>query len=139
MSNTIVDEGGVGGGVVDILGCLGFVSNARPLPTGEYDADGKEIIDNFDMLKSQCGFKLAEIVNSNGLYEDAEVDVQQRIIEQLEQLKQKSIDSDMKRGLMPKEEIVSNIGYSPDDMDNYIMRAYFEFATRTVGTYMQSF
>jgi phage terminase large subunit len=83
MSNTIVDEGGVGGGVVDILQCLGFVANARPLPTGEYDADGKEIIDNFDMLKSQCGWKLANIINANGLYEECTPEIQELITDQL--------------------------------------------------------
>lgn len=127
MSMTVVDEGGVGGGVVDILQCVGFVSNAKPYPTGEYNSDGTKKIDNFDMLKSQCGFKLAEIINDNGLYENAEPDIQEKIIEQLEQLKQKSVDSDLKKGLMPKDEIISNIGYSPDDLDTYIMKALFEF------------
>lgn len=127
MRNTIVDEGGVGGGVVDLLACIGFVSNAKPLPTGEYDANGVEIKDNFDMLKSQCGFKLADKINAGEVYERAPGEIQERIIEQLEQLKQKAVDSDLKKGLMPKDEIISNIGYSPDDLDNYIMRAYFEF------------
>jgi phage terminase large subunit len=133
MSNTIVDEGGVGGGVVDILQCLGFVANAKPLPTGEYDANGKEIVDNFDMLKSQCGFKLASIINANGIYEDCAPEIQELITEQIEQLKQKSINSDMKKGLMPKEDIIAMIGYSPDDMDNYIMRASFEFKPVSSG------
>lgn len=127
MSKTVVDEGGVGGGVVDILSCIGFVSNAKPLPTGEIDADGKQKPDNFDMLKSQCGFKLAEKINANLVYEEAAPEIQERVIEQLEQLKQKSVDSDMKKGLMAKEDIIANIGYSPDDLDNYIMRAIFEF------------
>jgi phage terminase large subunit len=139
MSNTIVDEGGVGGGVVDILQCLGFVANARPLPTGEYDADGKEIIDNFDMLKSQCGWKLANIINSNGLYEECTPEIQELITDQLEQLKQKSVNSDMKKGLMPKEEIIAMIGYSPDDLDNYLMRACFEFKPAIVSSYPSFF
>lgn len=134
MSNTIVDEGGVGGGVVDILGCVGFIANAKPLPTNKLDPDGKEVKDNFDMLKSQCGFYLADKVNANQVYESADPEVQERIIEQLEQLKQKSIDSDMKKGLMPKDEIIANIGYSPDDLDNYIMRAYFDLAPKVTAT-----
>lgn len=134
MSNTIVDEGGVGGGVVDLLHCVGFIANARPLPTGEFDEKGNEIKDNFDMLKSQCGFKLAEKINNNQIYEEASPEIQEKIIEQLEQLKQKSVDSDLKKGLMPKDEIIANIGYSPDDLDNYIMRAYFDLAPRTAPT-----
>ena len=35
MSNIVVDEDGVGGGVVDILKCNGFVNNSRPM-------DGKQ-------------------------------------------------------------------------------------------------
>ena len=31
MSNIVVDEDGVGGGVVDILKCNGFVNNSRPM------------------------------------------------------------------------------------------------------------
>lgn len=127
MSNTIVDEGGVGGGVVDLLSCVGFISNAKPLATGDYDViTGKEIIDNFDMLKSQCGFKVAERINANQVYESCQPEVREKVVEQLEQLKQKSINSDMKKGLMPKEDIIDNIGYSPDDLDTYIMRAFFD-------------
>jgi phage terminase large subunit len=139
MSNTIVDEGGVGGGVVDILQCLGFVANAKPLPTGEYNADGKEIVDNFDMLKSQCGFKLADIINANGLYEECTSEIQELITDELEQLKQKSVNSDLKKGLMPKEDIIEMISRSPDDLDNYIMRAYFEFKPATVSSYPSVF
>lgn len=126
MSNTIVDEGGVGGGVVDILHCIGFTANASPLPTGEYDGDGNEIVDNYDMLKSQCGFKLADKINKNEVFEQSEPEVQEIVTEELEQLKQKSVDSDKKKGLIPKDDIKSNIGRSPDDLDTFIMRAYFE-------------
>jgi hypothetical protein len=128
MSRTIVDEGGVGGGVVDILNCVGFIANAKPLDTEKYDEKGDKIVDNFDMLKSQCGFLLADRVNARQVYEKAEPEVREKIIEQLEQLKQKSVNSDLKKGLMSKEEIISLIGYSPDDLDNFIMRAYFDLS-----------
>jgi phage terminase large subunit len=139
MSRVIVDEGGVGGGVVDLLNCVGFVANARPLPTNEYDANGQKIVDNFDMLKSQCGFKLADKIKANEVYEKADPTVQDLLIEQLEQLKQKSVGTDLKKGLMPKDEIISNIGYSPDDLDTYIMRAYFEFKTTSAPVFGGSY
>jgi phage terminase large subunit len=127
MSRVIADEGGVGGGVVDLLRCVGFIANASPLETGEYDKDGKPVKPNFDMLKSQCGFKLAEMVNASAVYERCDDDsVKERIIEEFEQLKQKSIDKDEKKGLMPKDEIKEMIGRSPDELDTYIMRAYFD-------------
>lgn len=116
MSQVIVDEDGVGGGVVDILKCKGFVANSSPL-FGE----------NFDMLKSQCGYKLAELINTDAMYEkvDSPAD-RDALIQQLEQLKKKTEDSDRKQAIMPKEKIVDLIGYSPDDLDNYLLRAWFE-------------
>jgi phage terminase large subunit len=115
MSQVIVDEDGIGGGVVDILKCKGFVANSTPLYGG-----------NFDMLKSQCGYRLSELINANLIYERAEPALMQNIIEELEQLKKKEGDMDKKKGIMPKDKIKDLIARSPDDLDTYIMRAYFE-------------
>jgi len=115
MMNTLVDEDGVGGGVVDILNCKGFHANSSPL-----------FNENYDMLKSQCGYKLAELINAGEIYESCpDTKIREQITEELQQLKQKVLDSDKKKGLMPKEKIVDMIGRSPDDLDTYIMRAYF--------------
>jgi len=78
-------------------------------------------------------------VNANAIFEDASPDIQEKIIEQLEQLKQKSVDSDMKKGLMPKDEIIANIGYSPDDLDTYIMNAYFELTQKHFISYPKTY
>ena len=116
MSQVIVDEDGVGGWVVDILNCKGFVANSSPLFGG-----------NFDMLKSQCGYRLAELINDNLIYDPIEAPaLKEKIIEEIEQLKRKTDDSDKKQAIMPKQIIKDLIGRSPDDMDTYIMRAYFE-------------
>lgn len=114
MHRVIADEDGVGGGVVDQLGCVGFVANSSPLQGA-----------NFDNLKSQCGFKLAELIHQ--IYEPVKDEsVKEKLIQELEQLKQKSLDTDGKRGLIPKDKIKDLIGRSPDDLDTYIMRMYFE-------------
>ena len=129
MSRVIVDEDGVGGGVVDILRCKGFVANSSPL----FGA-------NFDMLKSQCGYMLAELINNNKIYENEPSPAErQSIIEELEQLKRKNEGSDKKQGIMPKEKIKDLIGRSPDDLDTFIMRAYFELTKPKTGVYMPSF
>lgn len=121
MHRVIVDEDGIGGGVVDQLACKGFVANSSP----HHDA-------NFDNLKSQCGFKLAELIGLNQIYEPAKDDtVKEKLIQELEQLKQKSIDTDKKKGLIPKDKIKELIGRSPDDLDTYIMRMYFELTPTT--------
>lgn len=122
MSQVVVDEDGVGGGVVDLLpGCIGFVANSSPL--------NKE---NFANLKAQCAFKLADMVNGNTIYENAEPKVQEMLTEQLEQLKKVSDDPEVKKNIVSKDEIKANIKYSPDDLDTYIMRAIFE--VRKVAT-----
>lgn len=116
MSNVMVDEDGIGGGVVDLCRCKGFVARSTPLK-GE----------NFDMLKSQCGYKLAELINANQIYENEPSPAErERIIEEIEQLKRKKDDSDTKQAIMPKEIIKDLIGRSPDDLDTFIMRAWFE-------------
>jgi hypothetical protein len=116
MQQVIVDEDGIGGGVVDILSCKGFVANSKPL-------GGK----NFDMLKSQCGYRLAELINGNQIYEHIEdTKARESLIEELSQLKRKEETSDKKQAIMSKDAIKDLLGRSPDDLDTYIMRAYFE-------------
>lgn len=113
MRNTIVDEDGVGGGVVDILKCIGFVNNSSPL-FGQ----------NYDNLKSQCGFWIANLINSDKIYEPCEDQViRAELEEELQMLKQKNVDSDKKLGLIPKEKMKDLIGRSPNHLDTYIMRA----------------
>lgn len=123
MSQVLVDEDGVGGGVVDILKCKGFVANSSPL----YGA-------NFNMLKSQCGYKIAELIQSGMVYDSEQSpEIQERITEELEQIKRKNDESDKKQAIMEKEKIKDLIGRSPDDMDNYIMRAWFELKPKSSG------
>ena len=120
-SNIIIDEDGVGGGVVDLLpGCIGFVANRAPinLKPGE----------SIKSLKAQCAFKLADIINANGVFEKAEPEVQDLITEDLEQIKQKHFDKQIPKDIIPKDVVSELIGRSPDDGDTYIMRAYFELA-----------
>lgn len=119
IRNIIVDEDGVGGGVVDILKCKGFVANSRPAQISNND--------NYDNLKSQCAFFLAEKIKKSQLYDsENNPETQELIIEELEQLKQKDLLDTRKNALISKDEMKGNIGRSPDDLDTYIMRAYFD-------------
>ena len=127
-SRTIADEDGVGGGVVDILGCKGFVNNSRALPnplTG--------ISENYVNLKSQCYFRLAERINKGGLFIDCDdIEVKKLIIEELEQVKQYNMDKDGKKAIMPKDKVKELIGRSPDFSDTLMMREYFELSFKYV-------
>ena len=127
-NEVLVDEDGVGGGIVDFGKYRGFVNNSTPLPspTAPLDDRGKRPNENFDNLKSQCYFRLAERINKNELFLSCDSEVKQWLIEELEQIKQKSIDSDMKRGVIPKDKMKSHLGRSPDFADALMMREYFE-------------
>lgn len=121
MSNIVVDEDGVGGGVVDILRCNGFVNNSRPM-----DGSKSRKAENFNNLKSQCYFNLAEKINKNEVFV-AQTDYADKLTEELEQVKQHNMDKDGKRMVLPKDKVKENIGRSPDFSDMMMMRAYFDY------------
>lgn len=135
-SDVLVDSDGMGSGVEDFGGFKGFVNNSRPMPDPKKptDATGKPVVENFDNLKSQCGFRMAEIINTNGLYLECPEEFKELIIEEFEQVKQKLLDSDMKKGLMPKDKIKEAIGRSPDFWDAILMRIFFELKPKFVMT-----
>lgn len=122
----IVDEDGVGGGVVDQCRVKGFVNNSAPIP---------EVIDikgthkpNYKNLATQCGYKLAEIINRDQFYIACDLSNKQEeeIIEEIEQLQSWEIDKDSKLMLKPKAKIKEDIGRSPDYLDMFKMNAYFD-------------
>lgn len=131
-SNTIVDEDGVGGGVMDILKCKGFVNNSRPLPNPITKKD-----ENYNNLKSQCYFRLAERINKGELFIDCnDVEIKRLIIEELEQVKQYNMDKDGKKQVMPKDKVKELIGRSPDFSDTLMMREWFELAPKKALTWL---
>ncbi len=128
-SNIVVDEDGVGGGVVDQVRCQGFINNSTPLPGAvpKYNEKHHQVAENFDNLRSQCYFKLADVINAGNLFINCKnTETEQSIIQELEQVKQKDIDSDKKKGVIPKEQIKQVIGRSPDFSDCLMMRMYYE-------------
>jgi len=130
-SNIIVDEDGVGGGVVDTLKCKGFVNNSRPLE----NPTTKEV-ENYNHLKSQCYFKLAEIVNGSELYIDCmSNDQKSDLIQELEQVKQWNMDKDGKKQIMPKDKLKELLGRSPDLSDMIMMRMWFLFQRKQAQFY----
>lgn len=118
--NIVIDEDGIGGGVVDLLpGCHGFIANSRPI-NPKKDED-------YENLKSQCAFLLGVKVTNNEIYEPCDdTEVRKLITEDLEQIKKKNLGKQGKAGIIPKDQIKAVLGRSPDDGDTYIMRMYFE-------------
>ena len=113
----IVDEDGIGGGVVDALStCKGFVNNSKAFP----DESGTS---NYANLKTQCYFKLVELIKASQVYiEDENTQFKEFLVQELEQLKRKDIDKDQKVRIVDKETIKENIGRSPDYSDAVMLR-----------------
>jgi hypothetical protein len=124
MSNVIVDEDGVGGGVVDQLNCKGFVNNGKPMPNPKSKTD-----ENYKNLKTQCYYMLSEVVNTGEMYVHCEnEEIKEALVEELEQVKKKNADSDGKLEIVPKDEVKELLGRSPDYSDTLMMRMYFELS-----------
>lgn len=125
-SHVLADEDGIGGGLVDNLrGIKGFHANSTP-----FDDKRTNKPENFQNLKTQCAYKLADKVNNHELsisLPNLSVADKEKIIEELEQIKSKDKDNDAKKKIVPKEEVKEILGRSPDDGDCFIMRMWFEY------------
>lgn len=122
-SHIIIDEDGIGGGVVDNLkGVKGFVNNGTPL-----DNPKTRKPDNFQNLKTQCYYLLADYINEHKIsIKETSEQAKENIELELQQVKTKDADKDGKRRIIPKEEVKENIAKSPDYSDNLMMRMWFE-------------
>ena len=133
-SHIVIDEDGVGGGVVDNLeDCKGFVNNSSPVVNSEGTKP------NYANLKTQCAFEFARLAQLGkvGISTD-NPQFKELIIQEVEQLKQKNIDNEGKIALVSKDEIKESIGRSPDFLDAIIMRMVFEIVPEKhffIGTF----
>ncbi len=124
LTNIIVDEDGVGGGVKDYLRCKGFVNNARALKN-----------ENYQNLKTQCYYKLADLINKGQIgISCSDVNVKNYIIEECEQVRTKDADKDNKLQIIQKDTVKGVLGRSPDYSDALAMRMYYEI-DGTFGKY----
>jgi phage terminase large subunit len=135
MSHVICDEDGVGGGVVDILSCKGFVNNSSALVNREASVETyknhEPPKENYRNLRSQCYFHLADQVNTRLVYIQTEdEDLKEKIIEELEQVKRRDPEDDEKKlQVVSREEMYQMLGRSPDYASFIMMRKYFDLNT----------
>lgn len=141
-TNVIVDEGGVGGGIIDFgAGYIGFVANAQPI--------GQEQYVN---LKTQLHYVFANEVNDDKIKIDTDSiyidgvnncfvnmngnikEVRSLITEQLKSIKRKQGTTPHdKKALISKEEQRALISTSsPDLSDALVLRAYFALKSNKV-------
>ena len=134
------DNDGVGG-FVD-----GFIVGANPFNNGGQvmevrdPASGKLIKENYFNLKTQCYYRSAnnvakgEVIISeyvaNKMYDDR-MTVRQRLMYERKAIKRDKTDSDGKLRIIGKDEmkVILN-GESPDLMDAFMMREYFELRVK---------
>jgi len=123
LSNIIVDDDGVGGGVRDILRCVGFVNNSAAIKK-----------QNYQNLKTQCYYTLADYINRSAIYlHTNDISARNSIIQELEQVRRKNYDKDTKLQLVGKDDVKLAIGRSPDFSDAIMMRMYYEL--KSTGRY----
>ena len=123
LNNIVVDEDGVGGGVKDYLKCRGFVNNSKPIKI-----KGQE--ENFSNLKTQCYWKLAEMINMNLIDVNCDEETQRLLSEELEWVRlPKEVDTS-KIALLGKDKVKEGLGRSPDYSDALMMRMLFELQPR---------
>lgn len=129
-SHILIDEDGIGGGVLDQLkGTKGFVANTAP-----FENAFTHIKENYANLKSQCAYTLADYVNQRKIgFHTENSEIRERLTEELSQIKAKDPDKEGKLKIVPKEQVKELLGRSPDWSDNLLMRMYFELAPKVTS------
>lgn len=146
----LVDQDGVGGGVVKLGRYLGFSGNDQPLP--DPSIRKKE---NYKNLKTQLYYRFAEKVNDDevsmvlssdnvtvdGVYsikiklKGKVLDVRNLIKQDMRAIKKKDPDSEGKKQINSKEEqkIILK-GRSPDFSDGASLRSWFDLRSGNINT-----
>ena len=133
-SKVLYDNDGIG---AFIGGKGGFIPGAKPFKNGGkpmkvnpkgVNLPSKQQYENYDNLKTQCSYKMAERINEGGYYFKAMTGTvhEEMLTEELEQLKSRDADKDSVLRVVRKESEKLILGRSPDLRDVVMMREYFE-------------
>ena len=116
--NIVIDSDGVGQYLSHYMkGVVAFINNSKAMKA-----------ENYKNLKSQCYYKLAEQINAGNIYiKCKDIDIRNKIIEELDVVRRKNIDLDGKLAILSKKEVKAAIGRSPDYADSLMMRMRFLF------------
>jgi len=136
MSQVAVDAIGVGAGVASsplLEGIIGYKGSYAAIKTevSIIEVAGlrtvhPRLVSDYSNLRSQCMFKLAELVNSRQIAVETEDSrIKESIIEELTAYQDAS-RGDGKAKVTSKEDVKSAIGHSPDITDTLQMRMFFE-------------
>lgn len=130
-----VDAIGVGAGVASnsqLTGIIGYKSSYAPIKTDvsivlspQKNPLNQPLVSDYKNLRSQCVFKLADLINNHKIASRVTGQAKEAIIDELPNYADVS-KGDGKRMATTKEEVSESLGHSPDDSDCWIMRMYFE-------------
>lgn len=145
--NIVFDNDGVGQFVDGfIVGAKEFNNGSKPLPDPKNPRKdpktGKLLPENYEHLKSQCYYRSGDKVNkgemkiSEGVAEmmyDSKMTVRQRFLYERKAIKRAMTDADGKLKIIKKEEMKTKLnGDSPDLLDMFMMREFFELIPKRV-------
>lgn len=130
-SRIVYDDDGVGQ-FID-----GFIKNSNAFKNGSRPANNE----NYKNLKAQCYFKMADRINKDGYFIAPDVanrkvkgkTVKEHLESERRAIKQDKPDVDGKLCVIPKEQMKTIIGHSPDFWDAFMMREWFELFSRDDG------
>lgn len=123
-SQTVVDSDGLGAYLESYLeGIKEFHGNA--IATNKKE---------FANIKSECGYKLAEVINKRLIKIICTTEQKQKITEELGVLKAQSVDADESRKRIIKKEMMKQLlGRSPDYLDMLLMGMIFHVKKEFFG------
>lgn len=130
--NVISDATGEGAYLPHFLkGVRGFIGASSPLELGRvtYEDLRKPFFAN---LRSQCIYQMAQMVKQGKIaFKVNDQTIREKLTQEMQQWKLKSIDNDRKIQIIGKDEIRDIIKRSTDYSDALYMRAYFDLDPTT--------
>lgn len=126
--NCLIDEDGVGGGIVDqVEGCIGFSGASSPFGrVGEM-----QVKEQYQNLRAQAVYFASEMVEKRRAGVDIEdTQVREWLAQELPKFKKYELGKQDKLKVTPKQHIKDAIGRSPDFADAFWMRSYFDLRER---------
>lgn len=127
-AHVLVDQDGVGGGVVDLVpGVIGFSGAAAPFGTiGE-----QQTREQYENLRAQCVYHTAEVARNRQLaVTETNTTARELLAADMQQFKRRDAEKDGKLKVSKKEDMKQALGRSPDCGDTLWMRAYFDLRIR---------
>lgn len=107
-----------------------YLKGIREFHGGQSAIDSK----TYNNIKSECAFKLAELINKRQIHIICSPEVQEKIKQEMTVLKSKNTNSaEQKRELISKDTMKQLLGRSPDFLDMLIMRMIFEIKPKATG------